>query len=132
MTKRTLIALALVPALLTPLALAARSERPRPEPSPAATPVGPPVSCIQLSQVNESKVRDDWTIDFVGHGNHAWRNNLRSRCSGLKIANAITYKTSLNQLCSTDIVYSLETTGGDLHRGPACSLGQFVPVELAR
>ena len=131
MKTRTVITLALAPALLAPLALSARSERPRPTPSPAARPVGEPVSCIPLSQVRESRVRDDWTIDFVSHGKRAWRNNLRSRCPGLRSANAITYKTSLSQLCSTDIVYVLETSP-DPRRGPACSIGQFVPVELER
>lgn len=131
MTKRNLIALALVPALLAPLALFARSERPQPEPSPAAQPMGAPVICIPLGQVNDTRIRDDWTIDFVSHGKRAWRNNLRSRCPGLRSANAITYKTSQSQLCTTDIVYVLENTGG-LRRGPACNLGEFVPVELQR
>jgi hypothetical protein len=130
---------ALKPALgltlaLAPFALAACApERPaeRPPVSPAARVVGDPVSCIPLSQLRETRVRDDWTIDFIGAGDRVWRNTLTSRCPGLRINNAITYETSLTQLCSTDIVYVLETAGG-LHRGPACGLGQFVPVELAR
>lgn len=120
--------------LVTPLALAAcNQEHPaeRPAVSPAARIVGEPVSCIPLSQFNETRVRDDWTIDFIASGGRAWRNTLTSRCPGLKAENAITYETSLSQLCNTDIVYVLETTGGP-HRGPACNLGQFVPVRLER
>jgi hypothetical protein len=89
------------------------------------------VSCIPLNQVRETRVRDDWTIDFVRDNKRAWRNALTQRCSGLKSENAITYETSLNQLCGTDIVYVLQTAGG-IHRGPSCSLGAFVPVELEK
>jgi hypothetical protein len=103
----------------------------RPAPRPAADVVGRPTSCIPLSHIRETRVRDDWTIDFVSSGNRVWRNALTMRCPGLKAANAITYQTSLTQLCDSDIVYVLETAGG-LHRGPSCSLGQFVPVRLRK
>ena len=129
MNTRTCLALA-----LAPLALAGCSnQRPaeRPAVSPAAQVVGAAESCIPLAQINETRVRDDWTIDFIAAGGRAWRNSLTSRCSGLRAANAITYETSLSQLCGTDIVYVLETAGG-LHRGPACSLGKFVPVKLEK
>ena len=119
---------------LSPLALAACSQEgpaERPAVAPAARVVGEPASCIPLAQLTETRVRDDWTIDFVSSGKRAWRNTLTSRCPGLRSANAITYETSLSQLCSTDIVYVLETAGG-LHRGPACGLGKFVPVELEK
>lgn len=131
MHRRVWIAAAATALLLTPFALSARAERPRPVPSPAAKPNGPPVSCIPLAQVNETRVRDDWTIDFISHGKRGWRNNLRDRCPGLRAANAITYATSLSQLCTTDVVYTLEQTPGP-RRGIACNLGQFVPVELER
>jgi hypothetical protein len=60
-----------------------------------------------------------------------WRNTLPNSCPGLAAQNAFTYKTSLSQLCSTDIVYVLQTAGG-LHRGPGCGLGQVVPVKLEK
>jgi hypothetical protein len=116
---------------IVPTTLAAASDS-RPAPKPAAQPTGAPVSCVPLAQVSETKIRDDWTIDFVSAGGKTvLRNALASRCSGLKAANAITYATSLSQLCNTDIVYVLETAGG-LHRGPSCSLGRFVPVKLEK
>ena len=93
--------------------------------------VGEPQSCVQLAQIRETKVRDDWTIDFIAGGDRVWRNTLTARCPGLRSQNGFTYVTALSQLCSTDIVYVLETAGG-LHRGPACGLGQFVPVRLER
>ncbi len=117
---------------LAPLALAACNQdrsAERPAVAPAAKIVGEPESCIPLAQIHETRVRDDWTIDFIGIGNRVWRNTLTGRCSGLKSNNAFTHKTSISQLCSVDIIYVLETAGGP-HRGPACGLGQFVPVEL--
>ena len=117
-----------------PLAACTAQDRPadRPAVSPAARVVGTPESCIPLASLRETRIRDDWTIDFVGAGNRVWRNTLTARCPGLRSNDAITYETSLTQLCSTDIVYVLQRVGGRLQRGGACSIGQFVPVELDR
>jgi len=125
---------ALVSALI-PLALTACSQEypaERPAVAPAAKVVGEPVSCIPLHQFQQTVIRDDWTIDFIGAGKKVWRNTLTSRCPSLKSENAITYETSLSQLCNTDIVYVLRNVAGRLERGPACGLGQFVPVELEK
>ena len=103
----------------------------RPPVSPAATVVGEPQSCISRSQLRETRVRDDSTIDFIGSGERVWRNTLTSRCPGLRPNNGFAYQTSLSQLCSTDLIYVLETAGG-LRRGAACGLGQFVPVKLEK
>jgi hypothetical protein len=92
--------------------------------------VGAPQSCVSLTQLDETRIRDDWTIDFFSNGRVS-RNALTDRCSGLKANNAIAYETSLSQLCSTDIVYVLEKAG-DLRRGATCVLGQFVPVKLSK
>ena len=118
---------------LAPLVVAScTQERPseRPAISPAAKIVGEAESCVQLTQLRESRIRDDWTIDFIRSGNRAWRNTLPQRCSGLKFEDAFTYETSLSQLCSTDIIYVLNRTGGGLQKGAGCGLGKFVPVEL--
>ena len=119
---------------LAPFAVAACTETgpaDRPAVSPAAKIVGEAENCIPLAQIRETRIRDDWTIDFISNGDRVWRNTLTSRCPGLKVNDGITYETSLTQLCNTDIVYVLETAGG-LHRGPACGLGMFVPVELEK
>jgi hypothetical protein len=130
MKPRYALLLAAVPAAFAGFFASAASDN-RPAPRPAADVVGAPTSCVQLSQIRETRVRDDWTIDFVSGGDRVWRNALTQRCPGLRAANAITYETSLSQLCNTDIVYVLETAGG-LHRGPSCSLGQFVPVKIRK
>lgn len=130
MNARHLLIFGLAPLALTGCTQQKPAERPAV--SPAAEVVGKPVSCIPLARIQDTRIRDDWTIDFISSGNNAWRNTLTSRCSGLKLYNAITYSTSLSELCNTDIVYVLETVGGRPQRGPACSLGQFVPVKLKK
>jgi hypothetical protein len=120
---------------IAPLALGACTQvRPsdRPAVAPAATIAGGAESCVQITQLRESRIRDDWTIDFIRDGKRAWRNTLPQRCNGLKFEDAFTYSTSLSQLCSTDIIYVLQRTGGSLQRGAGCGLGKFVPVELEK
>ena len=120
---------------LASLSLAAcTQDRPGEAPavSPAAQAVGPAVNCIPLSQISSTRVRDDYTIDFLGAGAKVWRNTLPNRCPGLGSEEKFSYETSLTQLCSTDIIHVLHRTGGDLQQGAGCGLGQFVPVKLAK
>jgi hypothetical protein len=120
---------------IAPLALAACTQEDpskRPAVAPAAKIVGEAESCVPVNLLRESRIRDDWTIDFTRSGNRAWRVTLPNRCSGLKSADAFTYATSLSQLCSTDIIYVLERWGGDLRKGAGCGMGTFVPVELEK
>lgn len=99
--------------------------------APAARVTGEPVSCVRINQFNETRVRDDHTVDFMRNSRQGWRNTLPNGCPGLAVQNAFTYKTSTSELCSVDVIYVLETAGG-LSRGPACGLGKFVPIELER
>ena len=116
------------------LALAGCAQEPprRPPVSPAAKVVGEARSSIPIAQISSARIRDDWTIDFMGGGKKVWRNTLPHRCPGLKSEDAFTYETSLTQLCSTDIIYVLRRIGGSLERGPGCGLGKFVPVEVEK
>ena len=95
---------------------------------PAARALGVEQSCVPLTQIRESRVRDDRTIDFVTSGNRFYRNILPNACLGLASANSITYEARQNQLCDVDVVYPLHDTGG-LNRGPACGLGKFILME---
>jgi len=106
---------------------AARADR-----VPAAKPIGKPVSCIPLTQIRDTKVYDDRTIDFRMIGNKVYRNVLPYSCPGLGFERAFSYKTSLSQLCSTDIIRVLQNTGGGIRPTSACGLGQFQPVELLK
>jgi hypothetical protein len=97
---------------------------------PVATPIGKPVSCISLTSIRESRVRSDSIIDFKTNGNKWYRNTLPNSCPSLGFEERFAYKTSLNQLCSVDIITVLQSPG--ISRGASCGLGQFQPVELAK
>ncbi len=94
--------------------------------------VGEPVSCLPLQTIRESRVRDDWMIDFRTNGGRWYRNTLPNRCNGLGFERAFSYATSQTQLCNVDIITVITNTGGGpINRG-SCGLGQFTPVELAK
>lgn len=98
--------------------------------APAAKVVGEAVDCVSIAGLR-STVHDDSTIDFEA-GSRTYRNTLPYSCSGLGFEKAFTYQTSLTQLCSTDIIYVLRNTGGQLDRGAGCGLGKFVPIEYEK
>ena len=97
---------------------------------PMATPIGKPVSCIPLTQIRQSLVRDDRTIDFVMTGKRVYRNTLPNACPSLGFEQRFSYATSLSQLCSTDIITVLYSA--PIGRGPSCGLGEFQPVTLTK
>jgi hypothetical protein len=85
-------------------------------------------SCLLLSSIDSSQVLDDKTIIFRMRGGKQryYKNTLPYKCPGLGFQQAYSHKTSLNQLCSVDIITVLET-GGGLHEGASCGLGSFEP-----
>jgi len=101
--------------------------------TPAAKVVGEPVNCLPLQSIRESRVRDDWTIDFRTNNNRWYRNTLPNRCNSLGFERAFSYATSISRLCNVDIITVIANTGGPgpINRG-SCGLGQFTPVELAK
>lgn len=122
-----------VTALVLPLLISGckqQIEPTRPVVSPAVKVVGEPGNCLRLTQFRDTKVRDDWTVDFMRNSRQGWRNTLPQRCNGLRSAGAFTYRTTASQLCRVDTINVLETTGGVPRRGNPCRLGQFVPIEL--
>lgn len=130
-TRLTLLTLAL-------FATGCASDRERPSDAnptagaPSVTVKGEPQSCINRSQVRNIVVRSDRVIDFEMQGGKVYRNILNANCSGLGMDRAITYETTIDQLCSPQIIYVLQTIGGRPQRGAACSLGKFVPVAYER
>lgn len=100
--------------------------------APQATVTGPGQNCINRSQVRQTVVRSDKVIDFEMTSGKVFRSTLPNRCIGLNFDRAITYETSIDQLCTQQIVYSLQNIGGRPQRGAGCSLGEFVPVEYVR
>ena len=115
--------------------LAACSSPPAPVASTAAGPVAAPtpaaaparsISCVQLTQIRETRVVDDHTIDFIMRDRSVLRNTLPNTCPGLGFERAFSYATSLSQLCSVDIITVLQQ-GGGIRRGASCGLGSFAP-----
>ena len=96
---------------------------------PEATPIGDAVSCVNLRNIQSTRVHGDSTIDFYMSGGKVFRNTLPNSCPSLGFEERFLYKTSLNQLCSVDIITVLQSPG--LSQGPSCGLGKFQPVKLA-
>ena len=103
----------------------------KPRETPTATPAGAAVNCVNRTQIRETRVRDDKTIDFYMSGGQVYRNTLPNTCPELGMNQGFAYSTSINQLCSVDIITVLRQIGG-LQRGASCGLGKFQPVTLAK
>ena len=113
-------------ALLSGGGAVAISSKNAPEPIRA---VGEPKNCVTISQIQSTKVIDNRNIDFRMAGGKTYRNTLSQSCPGLKFEERFSYRTSLNQLCSVDIVRVLHSQGGQLSEGAGCGLGKFQVVE---
>ena len=99
---------------------------------PAARPNGKALNCLSINSLGESRVQDDWTIDFHDHGKQWYRVTFPQRCYGLGTYRSFKYETSLSELCSTDIITVMEFGGpGSGPRG-SCGMGVFQPVEIAK
>jgi hypothetical protein len=98
---------------------------------PDATPTGDPVDCVQLTSIRSTQVHGDSTIDFHMNGGKVYRNTLPNSCPSLGFEERFSYRTSLSQLCSVDIIRVLQSYGGHLQEGAGCGLGKFQPVKLA-
>lgn len=96
--------------------------------APTARVVGEAVSCLNSASIRDTTVHDDRTIDFEV-GGKTYRNTLTNGCGNLGFVRAFTYDTTIGQLCDNEIIYVLDNTGGDLRRGAACGLNEFVPIE---
>ena len=96
-------------------------------PAAVAAATGPAESCVQLQAIRETRVVDDRTIDFIMRDRRVLRNNLPNSCPQLGFERAFTYNTSINQLCSVDIITVLVQAGG-IRTGASCGLGKFTPI----
>jgi len=115
-----LIAALAGPALARPL---------KPEQEAQIKPDGKPVDCIQNHSIRETRVRDDSTIDFYMLGGKVYRNKLPQSCPELGFEERFGYETSIDQLCSVDIIHVLHDSPPI--QGAACGLGAFQPISGA-
>jgi hypothetical protein len=117
----------LVTATLVALLAGSAVARPlKPAEEAKIQPDGPPVSCISSHNIRETRVRDDSTIDFYMNGGKVYRNKLPNSCPQLGFEERFGYETSIDQLCSVDIIHVLYS--GPPMQGASCGLGQFQPI----
>ena len=95
--------------------------------APAAVAAGEPVSCVSTGSIDNTRVHDDRTIDFVMRDGTVYRNTLPVRCSPLGFEKRFSYRTTSARLCSSDTITVLQSGGVG---APTCSLGEFVPINL--
>lgn len=79
--------------------------------------------CVSLHAIRNTRVIDGSTIVFEMGGNKALVNRLPSKCPGLAFEKRFAYRTSLSQLCNTDVITVITNLG----RGASCGLGFFEP-----
>jgi hypothetical protein len=115
--------------LVTPAA----AKRDRTAEAAALTPIPGAASqnCVQLNNIRDTRVRSDSVIDFYMRDGEIYRNTLPNSCPQLGFEESFGYKTSVNQLCSVDIITVLRRGGGGIP-GVSCGLGQFQPVAKAQ
>ena len=95
--------------------------------APPGEPIGEAVDCIRASDIRDTRVRDDWTIDFSLRGGKVFRNTLPNRCTGLAANDRLQYRPTSSQLCSVDTITALTI---DNQVATVCGLGKFQQVKL--
>ena len=126
------IALPAVLAVAAALSACSQTSAPRtaaappPPPKNTVASADAPQQCVELTQIRETRVVDDSTIDFYLRNGRVLRNSLPDRCPQLGFERAFTYSTSLSKLCSVDII-TVIIQGGGPRTGTSCGLGKFAP-----
>ncbi|MES2156835.1 MAG: hypothetical protein V4512_03440 [Pseudomonadota bacterium] len=100
-------------------------------PDPYVPVAGKTVDCVNIRSIRSTNVRDDKTIDFIMNGKTVYRNILPNSCPSLGFEKRFSYRTSLSQLCSVDIITVLWNVGANLQPGASCGLGKFQPMQKA-
>lgn len=82
--------------------------------------------CINVKRIRRTEIVNNRTLLFYMFGSTVYVNQLPHRCSGLRMADAFSYKITASRLCSLDFIRVVDTFTG----GPrtACALGKFRPV----
>ncbi len=83
-------------------------------------------NCISLSLLRNSKVIDNQTIFFRSSGRKAYLNKLPRTCSRLAVEERFAYRTSVGQLCQSDVITVVDNFGRSWSR---CGLGKFEELQ---
>lgn len=84
--------------------------------------------CLRLTSIKESDVLSDKHILFRMRNRKLYLSTLASRCPRLGYEETFMYKTSISQLCDSDIITVLTDSGSGM-RGASCGLGRFEEIE---
>lgn len=109
--------------LMAPFALAAEPAAPAPDARKESKLPEGALRCVSLHQIRGTRVVDAQTILFEIGGKKTLANRLPRKCPGLAFEKRFLYKTSLNQLCNTDVITVITSIGA----GATCGLGYFEP-----
>lgn len=122
-----LLAAATLALLAAPLAAQSRAQRDR---LAAWVPDGKPIECLTGSQIDQTRVLDNRTIDFILRNGQVFRNMLPNSCPGLGVAQAFQYDTQTPQVCNVDVIRVFQQGPGPRF-GASCPLGMFQPMKAA-
>jgi hypothetical protein len=89
--------------------------------------LGTPETCIDTPRIKETLVLDNQTILFRMLSGELYLNRLVVPCTGLKIAGAFGYETSIAKLCKQDSVSVIEPSNAP---SATCMLGDFLPFKF--
>jgi hypothetical protein len=82
------------------------------------------LTCVPRAQISETKILDKSTILFYMLGGTAYLNELPEPCGPLGPRRTITYETSLEELCNTDVITVIDA-GAAVPTLGSCGLGKF-------
>jgi hypothetical protein len=87
-----------------------------------------PIRCVKIDRIENVDVIDNQNVVFQIGINDYYLNTLPYACNGLRLNEAIMYRTSTNELCDIDVITVLDKVGPGFMAGPSCGLGKFKPV----
>ncbi len=114
------------PALLTLVVAAAFVSAP--VPAQRGDDADEPRDCINLREIDRTRVPDEDTILFFMRGGDVYRNDLPNRCPDLDFDERFMYRVSLNRLCDSDVITVIDDVGFGFMPGASCGLGKFSPI----
>ncbi|HEX8572265.1 MAG TPA: hypothetical protein VF759_05900 [Allosphingosinicella sp.] len=93
-------------------------------------PAGPPVSCVNLRDLQGNRSAGEGAIVFDGLGGRKWVNRPAGGCPSLELGRALRTRTSSSRLCRNDIASVFDPVSGSEYGG--CGLGDFEPYRRVR
>lgn len=86
-------------------------------------------ACIPLRSIHQTRILDKTNILFEMDNGRRYLNTLPVNCGGLTPYRAISYRTSLSQLCNTDIITVFEPGQPAPNSYGSCGLGKFTELK---